>query len=109
MARRAGAVKRVLPEGSVSTIDNYVLGRNLDKWTAAEAFYDLLGYGMSHADSTNSSAAGIPRKPIDISNELKAFVARSKSDKGTAAGVEIAPPAWLNAFILRELDKLLVT
>lgn len=107
MARRAGATKRVYPEGSANTVCNYVLSKNLDKWMAVDAFYDLLGYGMSHADHTNSSAAGIPRKPEDIVKELQALTARSNSTK--SAGVEVAPPSWFVAFVLRELDKLLVT
>ncbi len=107
MARRAGATKRVYPEGSANTVCNYLLAKNLDKWLAADAFADLLGYGMSHADHTNSSAAGIPRKAIDIVKELQAMTDRAKAT--ASAGVAVTPPIWFNAFVLQELGKLLVT
>lgn len=107
MATRIGAQKRVLPEGSVKIVCDHTLQKNVEKWSAVNAYYDFLGYAISHADHTNAAAAGIPTKPVAIVKELDAMVARSKSNEGK--GVEIDPPKWLTAFILIQLDKLLVT
>lgn len=107
MATRVGAQKRVVPEGSVKIVCNHTLLKTVDKWIAVSAYYDLLGFAITQADHTNAAAAGIPTKPVDIVKELEAMITQNKANEGK--GVDIDPPKWLNAFILAQMNKLLVT